>query len=147
MFDAFWFKYLSVSNLFHSEFDFTTKMPVLVWSFRFRGKNTIFTDYFVGKELTKHLGYILQVSLTGMSALLALLHHSQFYQEVQTMLTMYYPQPAIHPVSVAGVNSPLTTPLGSQDTAITLTSGSFNDTFIGTGAPVKASDIHIKFIT
>ena len=77
------------------------------------------------------------MSLTGLSALLALLHHSQFYQEVHTMLTIYYPQPAIHPVSVAGVNSPLTTPLGSQDTAITLASGSFSDTFIGIGAQVK----------
>ncbi len=81
--------------------------------------------------------FLSQVSLTGLAALQALLHHSHFYQEVETMLSLYYPQPAIHPVSVAGFHSALTTPVGSQDTALTAASGSFNGTFIGAEAPVR----------
>ncbi len=87
-------------------------------------------------EITRTVG-LFQVSLTGLAALLALLHHSHFYAELQTMLSMYYPQPAIHPVSVAGLRSPLATPTGSQSTALTAASGSFDATFIGIGAQVK----------
>jgi rotatin len=43
-----------------------------------------------------------RVSLMGLPALLALLHHSHFYKEMSVLLNNYYPQPAIHPVSVAG---------------------------------------------
>ena len=36
-----------------------------------------------------------QVSLMGLTALLALLHHSQFYREMSLVLSSYYPQPTI----------------------------------------------------
>ncbi|KAL4234763.1 hypothetical protein ACF0H5_006405 [Mactra antiquata] len=38
-----------------------------------------------------------QVSLTGLTALLALLHHCQFYREMTVLLSSYYPQPTIQP--------------------------------------------------
>lgn len=38
-----------------------------------------------------------QVSLTGLTALLALLHHCQFYREMTILLSSYYPQPTIQP--------------------------------------------------
>ncbi|XP_052063673.1 rotatin-like [Mytilus californianus] len=38
-----------------------------------------------------------EVSLVGLSALLALLHHSQFYSEVLVMLSNFYAQPVIQP--------------------------------------------------
>ena len=47
--DIFWLKYSSVSNLYQSEFDFTTKIPMLAWSFRFRGKYRKFIDKFFEK--------------------------------------------------------------------------------------------------
>ncbi|KAK2169790.1 hypothetical protein LSH36_7g17006 [Paralvinella palmiformis] len=59
-----------------------------------------------------------QVSLVGLSALLALLHHSQFYHEMMVLLSNYYPQPAIHPVSVAG-RSPQSSHHTSQGTLTT----------------------------
>lgn len=62
------------------------------------------------------------VSLVGLSALLALLHHSNFYQQMMVLLSNYYPQPTIHPVSVVG-GSMGTTPGGSQATMTTSGSG------------------------
>ncbi|XP_074644556.1 rotatin-like [Tubulanus polymorphus] len=61
------------------------------------------------------------VSLVGTSALLILLHHRQFYQEILILLANYYPHPAIQPTSVTS-----TTPSGnsSQTTEITGTPGS-----------------------
>ena len=59
-----------------------------------------------------------QVSLMGLAALLALLHHSHFYREMSILLANYYPQPAIHPVSVAG-GSPQSSPAMSQATMTT----------------------------
>ncbi|XP_052274853.1 rotatin-like isoform X2 [Dreissena polymorpha] len=38
-----------------------------------------------------------QVSLTGLTALLALLHHCQFYREMTLLLSSYYTQPTIQP--------------------------------------------------
>lgn len=38
-----------------------------------------------------------QVSLVGLTALLALLHHCQFYREMTLLLSNYYPQPSIQP--------------------------------------------------
>ena len=43
--------------------------------------------------------YLLQVSLVGLSALLALLHHSQFYSEVLVMFSNFYAQPIIQPIT------------------------------------------------
>ena len=62
----------------------------------------------------------------GLTALLALLHHSSFYQEMLVLLSNYYPQPDIHPVSVASA-SISDTPLGSQATMTT--SGELNNKF------------------
>jgi hypothetical protein len=59
-----------------------------------------------------------QVSLVGLSALLALLHHSEFYQEMMILLSNYYPQPAIHPISVVD-SSPHNSAQGSQATLTT----------------------------
>ncbi|KAL5022092.1 hypothetical protein ScPMuIL_001247 [Solemya velum] len=59
------------------------------------------------------------VSMAGLTALLALLHHMQFYQEIVVMVSKYYPQPAIHPVSVVEGGAQ-TTPSGSDTTVSTL---------------------------
>ncbi|XP_060080267.1 rotatin-like [Ylistrum balloti] len=44
-----------------------------------------------------------EVSLVGLTALLALIHHSQFYQEMLVLLCNFYAQPTIQPVSVLEV--------------------------------------------
>lgn len=66
-----------------------------------------------------HLCIFGQVSMAGLTALLALLHHMQFYQEIEVMMAKYYPQPAIHPVSVVEGGAQ-TTPSGSDTTVSTL---------------------------
>ncbi|XP_064598734.1 rotatin-like [Liolophura sinensis] len=60
------------------------------------------------------------LSLVGLPALLALLHHSQFYQEMTVLCENFFPQPAIHPVSVA--SSPPGSHATSQTTITTLES-------------------------
>ncbi|KAK3610373.1 hypothetical protein CHS0354_008649 [Potamilus streckersoni] len=59
-----------------------------------------------------------QVSLIGLTALLALLHHSQFYREMLIVLSNYYPQPSIYP------------PV-SSDIFLSHVSGSSSDTTLG----------------
>lgn len=44
-----------------------------------------------------------QVSLVGLTALLALLHHCQFYREMTVLLSSYYPQPNIQPTVTSEV--------------------------------------------
>ncbi|KAJ8303020.1 hypothetical protein KUTeg_019416 [Tegillarca granosa] len=41
-----------------------------------------------------------EVSLVGLTALLALIHHSQFYQEMLILISNFYAQPSIYPVMV-----------------------------------------------
>ncbi|XP_064639862.1 rotatin-like [Lineus longissimus] len=60
------------------------------------------------------------VSLAGVSALLILLHHSQFYHELLTVLSNYYTHPIIQPVCIAGQLPSV----GSQSTLITSASSS-----------------------
>jgi len=43
------------------------------------------------------------VSLVGLTALLALLHHCQFYREMTILLSSYYPQPNIQPAVTSEV--------------------------------------------
>ena len=43
--------------------------------------------------------WVFQVSLVGLTALLALLHHSHFYQEMLVVFTNFYAQPTIQHVS------------------------------------------------
>ena len=44
--------------------------------------------------------YLPKVSLTGLTALLALLNHCQFYREMSVLLSTYYPQPTVQPTVV-----------------------------------------------
>ncbi|CAH1779766.1 unnamed protein product [Owenia fusiformis] len=73
--------------------------------------------------------------LTGKRALIALLEHSNFYPEIHNMLSNYYPQPLIHPVSIAA-QSPCRTPLGSQSTLTTS----------GTPDPQSVGDTTVTFL-
>ncbi|KAL3860206.1 hypothetical protein ACJMK2_010362 [Sinanodonta woodiana] len=59
-----------------------------------------------------------QVSLIGLTALLALLHHSQFYREMLIVLSNYYPQPSIYPTV-------------SSDNFLSNISGSSSNTTVG----------------
>ena len=53
-----------------------------------------------------------QVSLVGLNALLALLHHSHFYQQVSAMLASFFPASVLQPVLVTSQ-----VPLHSLDTS------------------------------
>ncbi|XP_013417729.1 rotatin-like [Lingula anatina] len=63
-----------------------------------------------------------QVALVGTSALMALLHHSHFYQEMVVLLSSYYPYITVHPIKVAS-NSPGQVSTASQSTLTTSESG------------------------
>ena len=54
----------------------------------------------------------LQVSLVGLNALLALLHHSYFYQQLAAMLSSFFPATVLQPVLVT-----TEVPLHSLDTS------------------------------
>ncbi|XP_071091563.1 rotatin-like [Haliotis cracherodii] len=62
-----------------------------------------------------------EVSLVGLTALLALLHHSQFYQEMMMLLASLYSNPTVQPVSVTmETQLPSTT---STDTTLSTSAG------------------------
>ncbi|XP_046578265.1 LOW QUALITY PROTEIN: rotatin-like [Haliotis rubra] len=56
------------------------------------------------------------VSLVGLTALLALLHHSQFYQEMMMLLASLYSNPTVQPVSVTMETQLLST--GNTDSTL-----------------------------
>ncbi|XP_077983359.1 rotatin-like [Glandiceps talaboti] len=71
-----------------------------------------------------------QVSLIGLPALIALLHHYQFYSEIVTMLNNYYADSTIVPVSIMEDTSATSTPnTAATASPSTLTTTVDNGTF------------------
>ncbi|XP_069111957.1 rotatin-like isoform X2 [Argopecten irradians] len=61
-----------------------------------------------------------EVSLVGLTALLALIHHSQFYHEMLVLLCNFYAQPTIQPVSALEVPVSHLSTSGSDSTLSTV---------------------------
>ena len=73
--------------------------------------------------------WVFQVSLVGLTALLALLHHSHFYQEMLVVFTNFYAQPTIQHVSAADLM--MSSQLSSASSESTMsTTGEQNDVLL-----------------
>lgn len=95
-------------------------------------KVIIFSVYFIYTCIRN-----LQVSLVGLTALMALLHHSHFYQEMLVVFTNFYAQPTIQQISATELMiSPHMSSVSSESTMST------------SGKPnyVKMRDWKLKFI-